>query len=48
MQNAIMLRRKEKDIIRLKMKFEVNDEDDQQLIVNIPGPKDSFYENASW
>ena len=27
MQNAIMLRRKEKDIIRLKMKFQVNDDD---------------------
>ncbi len=43
-----MQRRKEKDIFRLKNKFLVADEDQQQLIVSVPGPKDSLYEKGIW
>ena len=43
-----MQRRREKDIVRLKMHFEVEHDDDVQLQVSIHGPKDSLYEGGVW
>ena len=44
-----MLKRKEKDIIRLKTKFEVNEPpNSEQIVVTIPGPENSLYQLAKW
>ena len=48
MHTALMQRRKEKDIMRLKMHFEVDHHDSIQLQVSIHGPKDSVYEGGVW
>lgn len=47
MQTLLMQKRKEKDIMRLKMHFEV-EYDEIQLQVSIQGPKDSLYEGGLW